>query len=150
MSKDPRNTSQSQPNPRVRPDWAYSMTDDQYLNMNFDPLPAPQRIRKHAWASLTDSPQNSSETSTIKNTNTTTTDNQTANNMDTNTNNMDTITTSSPPTTTIPTTSITTPSFANTLSNMSHYKEDLIQKLLGKQGRAATTNTNNTLLLYDQ
>ena len=64
MSKDPRSTSQSQPKPRVRPDWAYSMTDDQYLNINFDPFPAPQRICKCARASPTDSPPGSSETLT--------------------------------------------------------------------------------------
>jgi len=65
--------SKDQPNPRVRPDWAYSMTDDQYLNMNFDPLPAPQRICKRIQASPIDSPPGSSET-LIKTSNTTTTD----------------------------------------------------------------------------
>ena len=72
-----------------------------------------------------------------------------------------TTTISSPPTVTVTTTiSITsvttletTSTFSNTLSNMSNYKEDLIQKLLGKQGRAATTNTDNpnlTLMLFSR
>jgi len=124
------------------------MTDDQYLNMNFDPLPASQRIRKHVQASPIDSPPGSSETF-IKTSNTTTADNIT-NSVDTTT----TTTISSPQTVTatntIPITSVTkletTYTFANTLSNMSNYKEDLIHKLLGKQGWAATTNSNNPKL----
>ena len=150
-NKDPRLHS-SQPLPvsnQNRPAWAYSLLEEQYSTLDLDnlELPLPQRTSRR-----NSNPGNNQSPSIHTN-------NQQPNNeiTQTSTTSMDTTVPGTAVTTTSansPITTVTTLSgnsliinpFANVLSNMPSYKDDLIQQLLGQQvGRPPPLKVTLTL-----
>ena len=148
-SKDPRTASSQPPSgSKHTPDWAYSMTEEEYQKFEKDlrqnplpPLPQRSNRRTNKQVTLSESPppEEINDNDNNRNMDTTTT----ITNIDNTTTITNTISTPVTPTNTTTHIPITTSPFANVLSNMSSYKNNLIQRLLGQQGRAANTTQDN-------
>jgi len=125
------------------------MTEEEYQKFEKDlrqnplpPLPQRSNRRTNKQVTLSESPppEEINDNDNNRNMDTTTT----ITNIDNTTTITNTISTPVTPTNTTTHIPITTSPFANVLSNMSSYKNNLIQRLLGQQGRAANTTQDNS------
>jgi len=121
------------------------MTEEEYLKLEEDlkqnplpPLPqrSSRRTNKQGAPSVGPPPEDIEENDNMDTATITT-------NFNTTTTTTNTTSTTVTPTNTTTYTPLTTSLYANVLTNMSSYKNNLIQKLLGQQGRVANTTQDN-------